>query len=293
MPHVTIVALIYRSPAYAKFFYKSLVRYTPELKEGGADFFFVANSATKATLKALKRDKIPHVEFQGSVRSEQELLSLGYASPEYLGRVYEAYNFGVSQSEGDLVLLLNSDMVLSPGWLCKVLKHWSGDNIVSTNLVERKHPKYGTFPNAIEMNFGTNPGNFNFDAWERFCRDNHPQLDSASPCLPYMPALFKREWFEDFGGYPHGNIGDGKDFSKVLRYGDEAFFDKLAANGVGRVAASDVMCYHFKEGEKATHPLSWFLDIFGPALVRKTGLLWLIRNVLLKASGGPRNKKHV
>jgi glycosyltransferase involved in cell wall biosynthesis len=273
------VALIYRSPAYAKFFYQSLVRYTPELKEGSADFLFVANSATRATLKVLKKNNIPHVEFQGEVRSEQELLSLGYAAPEYLSRVYEAYNFGVSQSKGDLVLLVNSDMVLSPGWLEKILKHWSGNSIVSTNLVERHHPKYGTFPNAIEKNFGTNPRNFDFDSWEGFCRDNPTGTVSTQTCMPYMPALFKREWFEVFGGYPLGNLGDGIEFSKVLRYGDEAFFDKLAANGIHHIAASNVMCYHFKEGEKATHPLSWFLDIFGPSLIRRTGLIWLFRKI--------------
>lgn len=280
------MALIYRSPAYANFFYQSLVRYTPELQEGSADFFFVANSATRATLKVLKKNNIPHVEFEGKVRSEQELVSLGYASPEYLSRVYEAYNFGVSQSKGDLVLLLNSDMVLSPGWLEKLLKHWSGHSIVSTNLVERHHPKFGTFPNAIERNFGTNPRNFDFESWERFCSSTGIQPESLPACMPYMPSLFKREWFEELGGYPLGNLGDGKDFSKVIRYGDEAFFDKLAATGIRHMSASDVLCYHFKEGEKATHPLSWFLDIFGPAVVRKTGLLWLIRRVRAQSTVG-------
>lgn len=290
MPHVTIVALIYRSPTYAKFFYESLVRYTPELKSGSVDFMFVANSATKATLRTLKNKKIPHIEFQAKVRSEKEFLSLGYASPEYLGRVYEAYNFGVSKSESDLVLLLNSDMVLSPGWLDKILRHWTGDSIVTTNLVERYHPKFGTFPNAIEKNFGTNPRNFDFKAWERFCLAYSHEAKSLPSCMPYMPALFKREWFQELGGYPHGNIGDGKDFSKVIRYGDEAFFDKLATNGIGHVSAPDVMCYHFKEGEKATHPLSWLFDIFGPSLARKTGLVWLIRKIRFQARATSRNK---
>ena len=149
MPRVTIICLIYRSPAYAIGLYHYLKLVTPALVSGEADFFFVANNANSKTLKTLKKFQIPFVEFNRKVMTDEQHSALGFATPEYIGRVYAAYNFGVRHCTTPMVVLINSDMVFSRGWLEELLVLENGRQIVSCELVERNHPKFGVFPGAI------------------------------------------------------------------------------------------------------------------------------------------------
>jgi hypothetical protein len=95
--------------------------------------------------------------------------------------------------------------------------------------------------------------------------------------MPYMPAMFSKKWFQAYGGYPAGNLGDGENYEIVTEYGDEAFFRVLAEQGIRHKPVQEVVCYHFKEGEKASHFLTWLLDICLPFIARASGLVTILR----------------
>lgn len=251
--NVTIISLIYRSPAYAVGLWKGLLASTPELQTGEASFFFVANNANSRTLSALKRHQIPFIEFNRTVLNDAQHYEMGFAKPEYIGRVYAAYNFGIEQCATQKVVLINSDMIFSPGWLTSLLKLDNGHNVVSPTLVERNHPRFGVFPGAVEQNFGGSFSSFKSKKWESFLRSQNLRNETASVGGSYMPALFQSNWFKSFGFYPEGNLRmPHEEYEKVSKYGDEFLFETFKKNGIGHLTDPHSFCYHFKEGERST-----------------------------------------
>jgi GT2 family glycosyltransferase len=265
---VTIVSLIYQSPEYAREFYKSILWSTPEIAAGEADFFFVANNATPQTIKALRGGSIPHYELNLPVLSDEEHSKLGFGAPEYLGRVYAAYNYAISKSKTDLILLLNSDMVMSQGWLSRMLSVFSENVALSPVLVERTHPRFGVYPGAVKANFGSNFKNFRLNEWVRFSSLSTPPKVIEKTELPFMPTLVRKKWFDDLGGYPHGNIQGLDGYKSVSKYGDQFFFEKLSDYGVLHKSVEGVFCYHFKEGERESNFLTYIRNILVPSVIR-------------------------
>lgn len=266
MQKITIVSLIYQSPSYAISFYNSILRSTPEISLGTAEFFFVANNANSATKRALDREKIPHYIFEAPILTDSEHSALGFSKPEYIGRVYAAYNFAVLKSKTELILLLNSDMVMSHGWLPRLLSVSSPKVALSPTLVERRHPKFGVYPGALEADFGSNFGNFDYESWDEFTEATGKVAIADKISLPFMPSLVRKSWFEKYGGFPLGNLqGDGG-YGSVASYGDESFFRVLKSHGVRHRSVEGVFCYHFKEGERETSMLTYFSNILIPHL---------------------------
>lgn len=245
-PKTTIVALIYRSPYFAWQFYKRLKRACPEILNGDAIFYFVANNAHFLTLTFLRFFQIPHIRFKFKNPTLEQMISRKIANPSYLSSVYAAYNFGISQSRTENVLLLNSDMIMSANFL-RIMENALQDSVISARLVERNHTKYGVFPGAIERNLGSSFYNFDDQGWNAICNSNPvgEYLENG----PYMPSIFKKEWFQAYGYFHHGNLGDGIDPNNVINYGDRDFFERLARVGIHHKSLSSVLCYHFKEGE--------------------------------------------
>ena len=242
---ISIAALIYRSAAYADALAGSLYRHTPLLRDGRAEFYFVANDATGALLEHLDREGYRYFKQDNPRRTDAELFAMGYAKPEYIHRVYRGWNRAIAEAS-DRVVLINSDNLLSPGWLEHLLKYDDGETVVASHLIERPHPKHGVFPGAEPGEHGDHPRNF----------DETGFLEHAAAIAregtrdggAFMPALFRRSWFERAGLYPEGNLAAGS-FDRVLRYGDEDLFVRLKAHGIRHVTALDSIVYHFKEGE--------------------------------------------
>ena len=248
----SIIALIYRSSAVLIFFYFYVLKYTPEIRKGNAEFYFVANNANRRIKFLLKFLKIKHFVFDSPVLGKEEMLARKIANPEYLSRVYAAYNFGVAKSRSNNVVLVNSDMIFSKNWLPSLGAH-AGNLAVSSNLVERNHPKFSTFPGAIQKNFGSSFATFRFRSWNNYVKNQGPHsVDKFRSGGSYMPTLFNKHTFEALGGYHEGNLGDGVDINNVIRYGDEDFFFRLKENGVEHITDLGSFCYHFKEGERET-----------------------------------------
>jgi hypothetical protein len=246
MVKVSIISLIYCSSTYADWIYDSVHRFTPMLRTGEAEFFFIANDPTDALRKHLEEKKYPFFLNRNEKITDEDLFRMGYGKPEYIHRVYRGFNEGIRKARGEIVVLLNSDNCASPDWLENLLKYLGPDTIVTSQLAERSHPKHGVFPGAYHAEFGNHPANFNESAFlafvERFKMTGIIEGGSYMPCAVYKENALK------VGLYPEGNIA-GKTFDDVIEYGDECFYHKLADAGVSHVTALDSISYHFKEGE--------------------------------------------
>lgn len=271
---VSIFAVVYRSIEYAEHISDAVRRYTPELSNGQAEFFLVANSPTPKLGTWLDSSGIPFVKF--SYVGEESEMDCG---PEYLRSVYAAYNFGLSRAKNDAVVMLNSDMVPAPGWLSALLETYDGSNLVSPILVEPFHPRHGVFPGAIAADFGSTPKMFDYHGWEQFV-SAQPDTSPGELKPPYMPVLVSKSRFLREGGFPEGNKRqpDG-----TCRAADELFYEALATHGMEhRLSRVPAFVYHFKEGEKRTEGAFRFFSFTLPRALRRLGVVWLLNKLLLR-----------
>lgn len=251
---VTIAALIYRSTVYADFVYSQIHKHTPSIKEGTTEFFFVANDASDEVIKHLVAKNYPFYEQRNTVHTPDQLFKMGFGKPEYIHRVYRGWNRCIQEAKGDIVVLVNSDMGFSPGWLENLLKHVSPTTIVSSLLIERGHEKLKHFPawlngtGSIVRNCGKTPLQYNEGAFQAFAssvkKPNHTSVGGV-----YMPMAFQKDLALKVGCYPEGNLA-GASFDQVSAYGDQVFVKKLADIGVRHITAWDSLAYHFQQGEQ-------------------------------------------
>jgi len=249
MVRISIASLIYKSIEMADWVHESIHEFTPMLKSGEAEFFFVANDPTEKIVTHLKSKGYNFIEQNNEIHSDEELFKMGYAWPEYIHRVYRGYNRAILHSKGEIIVLINSDHYFSPDWLENLLKYYDTQKIVCSQLVEPKHHKFGLFPYAVNGEFGNTTVNFNKEGFLDFTLKNKKTgiyLGGA-----YMPCMFSRDLGIYAGLYPEGNIA-GDSFQKIYKTGDEAFFERLTSKNIVQITALDSIVYHLKEGEKDT-----------------------------------------
>ena len=252
-PLITISALIYANPRYAWNLWQMLRRTTPELEDGRAEFFFVANDATAEVLWHLQSNGIPHVVQENPRLSEQELFELGIARPEYVRRVYQGWNRAIHEARSKILVLLSSDHVMRDGWLDKLYKKWNPNLALSTLTIEPpnsrgkifgKHLGRGT--GAVLGKHGRTISEFNEVSFNAHAADIECEKITAGgahqPTMFSVPALLKA------GLYPEGNIHAGT-FEKIKECGDRRLFRLLAKNGVEHRTYHGTVAYHFQEGE--------------------------------------------
>ncbi|GHV90778.1 hypothetical protein AGMMS50268_12810 [Spirochaetia bacterium] len=247
MVRISIICLIYKSTKLCDWVYNSIIKYTPLLKSGEAEFFFVANDPTANVVAHLYKNKYPFIINNNKKYTEDELFEKGYGIPEYMNRVYKGYNQGILHAKGERIVLINSDNFFSPDWLENLIKYSDSKKVISSAIVERNHEKFGVFPGAIESNFGGSTEDFKEDEFINFTY--RTKKTGLKPNGAYMPCLLYRDVAIYAGLYPEGNIA-GKTKEEIFRYGDEYFFDRLANIGVEHFTAKDSIVYHLKEGER-------------------------------------------
>jgi len=250
---ISILSLIYKSPRLADWIHDSVTEFTPMIARREAQFTFVANDPTEECLHHLQSRGYKHIVVRNPHRSDEELFRLGFGAPEYMHRVYRAYNEGMRQAESNIVVLVNSDNYFSPDWLENLEKYLSQRVVVTSRLVEPGHPRHGVFPDAIAAAFGGTVDTFDRKGFLDFAektKETGLMVGGA-----YMPCMIFRSVALDAGLYPEGNLA-GRSFDQVRRYGDEAFYDRLRRAGVRHLTALDSVVYHLKEGEKDDGPLS-------------------------------------
>ncbi len=167
--------------------------------------------------------------------------------PEYINRVYKGYNFGIKNSQGEIVVMINSDNMFTPNWLENLIKNLDKNKILASQIVERKHPKFGVFPTAIHGEFGSHPSNYKEKEFLKFAQKI--SKDELIPKGAYMPCAVYKSNIEKAGYYPEGNIA-GKSYDEVIQYGDENLYERLEKIGVKHYTVCDSIVYHFKEGER-------------------------------------------
>ena len=193
-PKVTIFSLIYKDVGWLQFVYEQFLKYTPL---DGIEFYFVANDAEADVVSYLRDNYIPFYDFRNSDKHKQEY---------YINNVYRAYNFGVTQAKGDYILLLNSDMAFSDGWLDVLLQHCESDVCVASRLVEQGRLKTGKY--GIEKNFGTSWENYNEDGFQEYAKSISDNKFKEGGL--FMPLLVKKSDFIEVGGYSTRQCGSGK-----------------------------------------------------------------------------------
>jgi hypothetical protein len=251
MVRISIVSLIYKSPKLTDWVYESVHEYTPLIKKGEAEFFFVANDPSEKLLSHLESKGYNYIIQKNKVLSKEELFAMGYAWPEYIHRVYRGYNRGILHSKGEIIVLINSDNYFSPDWLENLLKYLDSKKIVCSQIVEPKHAIHGIFPRAINGEFGNTPENFKKKEFLDFSMKK--RRTGAIFGGAYMPCMFYKDLAIYAGLYPEGNLAD-ESFEKILLTGDEAFFSNLLKNNITHITALDSIVYHLKEGEKDESP---------------------------------------
>jgi len=252
---VSIAALIYKSPLYADFVYNQIHMYTPMIKEGNAEFFFVANDASDEVLQHLIKMNYPFIKHDNQYYTDDELFKRGIGKPEYIHRVYRAWNRCILESKYEYVCLVNSDNGFSPNWLENLVKYANENIAVSSLLIERGHEVIGHFPadlngtGSLVYDCGKTPLVYDEEKFKNFVLDNKDIFkNKISQGGVYMPILFNKQKALQVGLYPEGNIA-GSSFNDIIDYGDRVFMRKLKEIGVQHITAWDSVSYHFQQGE--------------------------------------------
>lgn len=251
-PSVSIGALIYASPRYARHLWEMLQEVTPELATGEAEFYFVANDAHPDVLDYLREECVPHVVQDNPRLSERELVALGIGAPEYIRRVYQGWNRVVAEARSDCLVLLSSDHVLLPGWLAKLRGRWH-PNLALSPLTIEPAGRYGVFDarigggtGAVAGEHGSTLDDFDPGAFHRHAASL--VRNRVTPGGAHQPVMLSKRAVLDVGGYPEGNLHAGL-FHKIAEYGDRRLFRLLAEHGVRHVTYHGTVAYHFQEGE--------------------------------------------
>lgn len=241
-PKYSIACLIYKSVEWLDFVYKQLLKYT-DFKD--VEFYFVANDASENVIKYLKNNHIPHYIHQNYEIKKDEW---------YIKNVYKAWNYAVQVAKGDFVVLINSDMCFSPGWLDALIAAYDGNNVISSRLVESGKLPSGL--HGIEKNFGKDISDYKEKKFLTFT--NSISKKKIVEGGLYMPFLFRKDHFIKVNGYPEGNLKKNADiFSNDIASrneeqlpGDKVLIQKLKTIGVKHVTALNSIVYHFQNGEQ-------------------------------------------
>ena len=241
-PKYSIACLIYKSVEWLDFVYKQLLKYT-DFKD--VEFYFIANDASENVIKYLKNNHIPHYIHQNSKSNKDEW---------YINNVYRAYNYAAHVAKGDFVVLINSDMSFSPGWLEALIAAYDGNNVISSRLVESGKLPSGLY--GIEKNFGKHISDYKEKKFLKFANSISKKKIVESGL--YMPLLFRKDHFSKVNGYPEGNLKKNANiFSNDIASrndeqvpGDTVFIEKLKTIGIKHMTAFNSIVYHFQNGEQ-------------------------------------------
>ena len=168
----------------------------------------------------------------------------------YINRVYRAWNEGVLNASTQLVVMLNSDMYGSYGWLDELLStRENNDKSVPTSLLVESGRLPSGMPEHVK-DFGKNPDEFDSKGFRKHAESIIPGYEHGSGIAPvltepgrlYMPILVDRQEFFDIGSYPEGNPpGTTGDKDLIRRY-KEAGYEHATALGS--------VVYHCQLGEQ-------------------------------------------
>lgn len=220
---VTLVVLVYRSLKWLDFVTGAVEASQNETRWR---WLVVANDATED----VRWDERVNLEYDNE-------------NPEefYINRVYRAWNAGVLEATTQLVVMLNSDMYPSDGWLDELMEvKRSNPMTVPTSLLVESGKVPSGMPEFVK-DFGSNPEMFHMEQFLQYAKKIKKPRETA-PGRLYMPILVDRQEFFDIGGYPEGNPpGTTGDKDLIRRYTEA---------GYRHVTALGSVVYHCQLGEQ-------------------------------------------
>lgn len=227
---ISVICLIYKSIGYANFILNSFKKYT-DLQDN-VEFCFIANDPTNELITHFDKNNIPYKLFQNKDPEEY-----------YLNRVYRAWNFGGFESNGDIIVFINSDMAFSKNWLENLLRNLREDRIVTCRLIESGKLRSGKY--GIEKNFGRTYSEFDDEAFQNFVsKVSKPEIKEGGL---FMPCAIYKDSFVKSGGYP---IGNRTEKNGNITPGDKIlFYENLLPIGIKHYTVFDSLIYHVQEGE--------------------------------------------
>lgn len=220
MPEVTVACMIYKSIPWLDFVLEGI---DSAYSDTGFEMRVFANDPTD------------------EVASDPRVTDIvRHKDPDswYLARVYNCWNEAVIRSKSPWVVLLNSDMYVSDGWLDVLLREARSGRKLPTSLLVESGRILSAFPEHV-CDLGTDPKKFDRSKWSMLATEKRE--DRVSEGRLFMPVCFNREAFIRVGGYPMGNIGGMS--------GDKILFNKLGALGFKHVTCHGSVVYHAQEGE--------------------------------------------
>jgi len=251
-PVVTLVSLIYSGIDWLEFQYRELLKLKNEFGPGEVEILFIANDANQDVVNFLKMNLIPFKVAPGKK----------YKDEWYINSVYRAYNFGVQESKGEYVLLVNSDMAYAPGFLYNIMQNRSKNKYLVGKLIESG--RLTPADSAIKSNLGKKIKNFKRLKFYKLARGI--SQNSLSNGGLYMPSLVNREVFLSNGGFPEGNLKANSldNYLQTKRFdaakmgdsvipGDAVFIKLLQQKGISHETVNNAIAYHFQEGEKSEY----------------------------------------
>lgn len=241
MVKVTIACLIYKSTRWLQFVYEQVMKYTDMTDK---EFYFVANDANEAVLTYLKDNNILHYIHNNTPEQRNEW---------YINNCYRAWNKALQCAKGEYVVIINSDMAFSKGWLDSLISTSKNNICIASRLVERGIMPSGT--HGIEKNFGNVPEDYNENEFNDYAEKIREKkiVPGGLQGVLYM----KLEWLKKVNYFPEGNIIPGSDIfnpkyakkGEPCIPGDVTFMQRLRTIGVEHYTDFNSIVYHFQEGE--------------------------------------------
>lgn len=245
MPKVSIACLIYKSIPYLEFVWRGILKNTPMIKSGEAEFYFVCNNATEEVKNYLEGVLMGEILINPKINFHYHVFETEPQPPypKNIEHIYRAWNFAVQEAKGEIIILINSDMYPSKNWLENLLKRLDKNKVVSSLLIESGRVP-SLLPHTVVKNFGRTPDEFQREKFEQFAEIL--KEDTEQPFGAFMPVAVHKENFIMAGGYPEGN----RILSDRTISGDHIFFyERLASMGIFHITSCDSIVYHTQLGE--------------------------------------------
>lgn len=230
---ISVICLIYKSIDYAKLVFTSFTKYT----HPNVTFEFIANDPTPDLLAYLKSSKMNYKLYCNKNPKEY-----------HINRVYRAYNFGGMDSDADVIVFVNSDMIFSPNWLENMIKHLNKNTVVTSRVIESG--KAMPIDHAVVNNFGVLT-EFDDQAFQKFAKQY--AKDGTKNSGGFMPCAIYQDTFKKSGGFPvgPGYVGIRYDTGQQGMPGDRMLFHHILKDmGIKHITSMDSIVYHIMEGEK-------------------------------------------
>jgi len=225
--NIEIISLVFKSVEYTRLICEQLKSENCLLDGWDVGVRLVLNDATDEVIEEVRK-----LDINYTIYNDRNITEF------WCNRMYRCYNYAAKTSEYDNVCFVNSDMIFSRGWLKNLLKYHNGKYIPCSRLVESG--KLRSAKLVITKDFGRHPNNINYEGFAKFAEE--VTQNSIHSGGLFMPCVFNKKRFFEFGMYPEGDAPNS---------GDRQFFTHVENSfGVKHITVFDSIVYHIQTGER-------------------------------------------